>query len=142
MSLNEEEGNEKKDTNTSVPSSSCYKTPISVVSSVHGSSPVESNRHNSTPPAEKISKLEKQMVDGKPLNKVDSDLVDSDSESEVEVVYDETTQFMASGGANDASLYKDEDYDIYDTYDPEGLTKQQSAFCDMMDINLCGHIRR
>ncbi|GKD18267.1 alpha/beta hydrolases superfamily protein, partial [Tanacetum coccineum] len=92
------EGNEKKDINTSVPSSSCYKTPISVVSSVHGSLPVESNSHNSTPPAEKISKLEKQMVDGKPLNKVDSD-----SESEVEVVYDETTQFMASGGANDAS---------------------------------------
>ncbi|GJR88881.1 hypothetical protein Tco_0212892 [Tanacetum coccineum] len=42
--------------------------------------------------------------------------------SEVEVVYDETTQFMASGGANDASLYKDEDYDIYDTYDPEANT--------------------
>ncbi|GJR88877.1 hypothetical protein Tco_0212888 [Tanacetum coccineum] len=106
------EGNEKKDINTSVPSSSCYKTPISV-------------------------KTNGCILDGKPLNKVDSD-----SESEVEVVYDETTQFMASGGANDASLYKDEDYDIYDTYDPEGLTKQQSAFCDMMDINLCGHIRR
>ncbi|GJY93808.1 hypothetical protein Tco_0509590 [Tanacetum coccineum] len=46
----------------------------------------------------------------------------SDSESDVEVAYDETTQ----------------DYDIYDTYDIEGLSKKDLALCDMMDINLRG----
>ncbi|GJZ57731.1 hypothetical protein Tco_0613225 [Tanacetum coccineum] len=75
-------------------------------------------------------------------NKVDYAPVDSDSDSDVEVAYDETAQFMASGGANDASLYEDEDYENYDTYDIEGLTKQELAFDDMMDINLCGRGRR
>ncbi|GKF45344.1 hypothetical protein Tco_0131896 [Tanacetum coccineum] len=42
--------------------------------------------------------------DGKPLNKVDYDPVNLDIESDVEVAYDETVQFVASGGANDASL--------------------------------------
>nr|GEU93286.1 hypothetical protein [Tanacetum cinerariifolium] len=51
--------------------------------------------------------------DGKPLNKVDSNAVNSDSYCDVEVAYDESAQFMASGGANDARLYEDEDYDIY-----------------------------
>ncbi|GJS49259.1 retrotransposon protein, putative, ty1-copia subclass [Tanacetum coccineum] len=50
------------------------------------------------------------------------------SDSDVEVAYDETAQFMASGGANDLCLYEDEDYDIYDTYDIEGLTKQDLTF--------------
>ena len=49
---------------------------------------------------------------------------------------------MANGGANDASLYTDEDTDIYDDYDHEGLTKEQLAFCDDMDINLPSPIRR
>ncbi|GKC42121.1 hypothetical protein Tco_1059843, partial [Tanacetum coccineum] len=40
------------------------------------------------------------------------------------------------GGANDDSLYEDEDYDIYDTYDIGSLRKQKLAFFDMMDINL------
>ncbi|GKB62829.1 hypothetical protein Tco_0919015 [Tanacetum coccineum] len=145
------EGSGKKDINMSVPSRSCYKTPISVVSSIHGSSPVASDSHNSTPLAEKINKNEKLRLDGKlilvdddgkPLNKVDSVAIDSDSESEVEVAYNEIAQFMASGCANDARLYEDEDYDIYDTYDLEGLTKRQLAFCDTMDINLHGHSRR
>nr|GEX60578.1 U5 small nuclear ribonucleoprotein helicase [Tanacetum cinerariifolium] len=74
------------------------------------------------------------LVDGdeKPLNKVDFDPVNanSDSDSDIEVTYNETPQFMAGGGANDASLYEEEDYDIYDTYDIEGLTKQDLAFCD------------
>ncbi|GJV96428.1 putative reverse transcriptase domain-containing protein [Tanacetum coccineum] len=72
--------------------------------------------------------------------KVD-DLVKADSDSDVDVVYDETAQFMTSEGENDASLNKDENYDIYDTYDHEGLAKQQLAFCDRMDINLCGRAR-
>ncbi|GJY90026.1 hypothetical protein Tco_0505222 [Tanacetum coccineum] len=54
--------------------------------------------------------------DEKPLHKVDSDSVNSDDNSDVEVAYDETTQFMACGGANDASLYDDEEYDMYDSY--------------------------
>nr|GEV19340.1 hypothetical protein [Tanacetum cinerariifolium] len=71
--------------------------------------------------------------DGKPINKVDP--VNSDSDNEFEVAYDKTAQFMASVGANDANLYEEEDYDIYDI---EGLSKQELAFCDRMDINLRG----
>ncbi|GJT61910.1 hypothetical protein Tco_1005443 [Tanacetum coccineum] len=81
-----------------------------VVSSTHGSSPV-------------APKLMLVNDDGKPLNKVDP--VNADSNSDVEVAYDETAQFMAIGGANDASLYEDEDNDIYDTYDIKGLSKQE-----------------
>ncbi|GJX38543.1 hypothetical protein Tco_0251846 [Tanacetum coccineum] len=59
-----------------------------------------------------------------------------DSDSDVDVVYDETAQFIASGGLNNASLYEDKDYDFYDTYDLEGLMKQQLASCNRIDINL------
>ncbi|GJW13154.1 hypothetical protein Tco_0017287 [Tanacetum coccineum] len=115
-----------------------------VVFSAHGSSAVASCSPKNIPLAERINNLERQMLngklilvddDGKPLNKVDYALVNSDSESDVEVAYDETTQFMASGGANVANLYEDEDYDIYNTYDIEGLSKKDLVFCDMMDIN-------
>nr|GEY23434.1 hypothetical protein [Tanacetum cinerariifolium] len=68
--------------------------------------------------------------------------VNTYSESDVKVAYYEIGKFMANGGANDASLYENEDYDIYENYDIEGLTKQELAFCDMMDINLCGRSRR
>nr|GFC38490.1 hypothetical protein [Tanacetum cinerariifolium] len=54
--------------------------------------------------------------DGKPLNKGDYAPVNAETDINVEVAYDETAQYMASGGANDASLYDDEDYDIYNTY--------------------------
>ncbi|GKC31593.1 reverse transcriptase domain-containing protein, partial [Tanacetum coccineum] len=142
------EGNGKKDINTSVPSNLYYTPPIGVVSSVHGSLHVVCGSLNATPLARIINKLERQMLDGKLtlvddhgklLNKVDSDPVNSDSESDVEVAYDETVQLMASGGANDAILYEDEDYDIYDTYDIEGLTKQELTFYNMMYINLRKH---
>nr|GEW29595.1 hypothetical protein [Tanacetum cinerariifolium] len=84
---------------------------------------------------EMINNLERQMMDeklmlvdgdGKPLNKVDYDPVNanSDSDSDIEVAYNETPQFMAGGGANDASLYEEEDYDIYDTYDIEEVLKK------------------
>nr|GEU48788.1 reverse transcriptase domain-containing protein [Tanacetum cinerariifolium] len=39
-----------------------------------------------------------------------SEMVIDDSESDAEDVYDETAQFMASEGANDASLLEDEDF--------------------------------
>ncbi|GJY92585.1 EGF-like calcium-binding protein [Tanacetum coccineum] len=93
------EGNGKNDVHTSVPSSSYYKPYIAVISSSNGSSPVTSGSLNTTPLAEKINKIEKQMLDGKlivvdddgkPLKKVDCDPVKSDSKSEVEVAYDET----------------------------------------------------
>nr|GEX05869.1 hypothetical protein [Tanacetum cinerariifolium] len=66
------EGNGKKDINTSVPSSVYYKPLIGIVSFAYGSSPVASDH------------------DEQPLNKVDSNLVNSDSESDVKVAYDET----------------------------------------------------
>ncbi|GJW97373.1 hypothetical protein Tco_0179181 [Tanacetum coccineum] len=89
----------------SVPSSSYYKPPIGVVSSAHGSSLVAFGSLNTTSLVERINKI-KKMFDGKlmlvdddvkPLNKVDSDLVDSDSESDVEEAYDKTAQFMSIG---------------------------------------------
>ncbi|GKE25307.1 hypothetical protein Tco_1436819, partial [Tanacetum coccineum] len=98
----------------------------SVVSSAHESLHVPYDSLNTTSLVERIIKLERQILDGKlmlvdddgkPLNKVDSNLVHLKSDSKVKVAYDETAQFMASGGANDGSLYKNEDYDIYDTYD-------------------------
>nr|GEX64262.1 hypothetical protein [Tanacetum cinerariifolium] len=80
--------------------------------------------------------------DEKPLNKVDSDAVNTVSKSDVKVTYDEIAQFMASGCANDASLYENEDYDIYENYYIEDLTKQELTFYDTMDINLRGRSRR
>ncbi|GJU95988.1 retrovirus-related pol polyprotein from transposon TNT 1-94 [Tanacetum coccineum] len=47
------------------------------------------------------------------------------SDSDVEVAYNETAQFMANGGTNDASLYEDEVYDIFDTYDIEDYPKEE-----------------
>nr|GEZ34846.1 hypothetical protein [Tanacetum cinerariifolium] len=76
--------------------------------------------------------------DGKLLNKVASDSVNSDSEKDVELACDETAQFIASEGFNDASLYDDEDSDIYDTYDVESRMKQELTYCNMMDIILRG----
>ncbi|GJZ68508.1 RNA-directed DNA polymerase, eukaryota, reverse transcriptase zinc-binding domain protein [Tanacetum coccineum] len=61
---------------------------------------------------------------------------------EVEDVYDTTANFMASGDANDASLLEDGDYDIYDTYDLDGLNNVQRALCEAFDINLRGKLRR
>ncbi|GJS49915.1 alpha/beta hydrolases superfamily protein [Tanacetum coccineum] len=62
-----------------------------MVSSTHGSSLVPSSSLNSIPLTKMINKIERQMLDGnlmvvdddeKPLNKVDSDLVNLDSESD------------------------------------------------------------
>ncbi|GJR28978.1 hypothetical protein Tco_1105210 [Tanacetum coccineum] len=63
-----------------------------MVSSSHGSSPMASGSLNTTRLAERFNKLERQMLDGKLLNKVDSDPVNSNSDSDVEVDYDETDQ--------------------------------------------------
>ena len=58
---------------------------------------------------------------------------------EVEDDYNETSHSMASGYSYNASLHEDEDFDLYDTYDLQGLNPEQLAFCDSMDINLRGH---
>ncbi|GJW73642.1 alpha/beta hydrolases superfamily protein [Tanacetum coccineum] len=72
-----------------------------VVSSAYGSSPVAYGSQNITPLAERISNLERKILDGKlmlvdddgkPLNKVYYAPVNSDSNSGVEVAYDEMTQ--------------------------------------------------
>ncbi|GKD23314.1 hypothetical protein Tco_1225017 [Tanacetum coccineum] len=59
-------------------------------------------------------------------------------------------QFMASlsnrsgGGANDASLLEDEDYDIYDGLenDDYDISEEQLTFCDAFDITLRGRVRK
>ena len=43
---------------------------------------------------------------------------------------------MTNGGAYDATLCEDEDYDLFDTYDLQGLTSEQHVLCDAMNINL------
>ncbi|GJV21350.1 hypothetical protein Tco_1370370 [Tanacetum coccineum] len=93
---------------------------------------VEGNGKKDINTTERINKVEKQMLDvplmlmdgnGKPLNKVDSDPVDLDRKSEVEVAYYETAQFMTSRGVNDSRLYEEEDYDIYDTFLDKGFPR-------------------
>jgi hypothetical protein len=108
---------------------------------------------------DRINNLEAQILDGKlvlliddgkplPMQKeanvtsvygpsftIEMQGEDSDSD-EVEDVYDDASHFMTSGGAYYASLHEDEDYDLYDIYDLQGLTPEQRAFCDAMDINL------
>ncbi|GJW80385.1 hypothetical protein Tco_0144360 [Tanacetum coccineum] len=114
---------------------------------------------NVTPIVARINDLERQMFDeklvlvddnGKPLKtKVNkstsipstSKKVVDESESDIEDIYDETAQYMASGDANDPSLLEDEDYDTYDTYDLDVLTESQMAFVKAFDINLRGQIR-
>ncbi|GKE98522.1 hypothetical protein Tco_0021873 [Tanacetum coccineum] len=83
------------------------------------------------------------VVDIHPSQKVmtTTRLVPKNSD-EVEDVYDTTANFMASGDANDASLLEDGDYDIYDTYDLDGLNNVQRALCEAFDINLRGKLRR
>ncbi|GJV53085.1 hypothetical protein Tco_1448826, partial [Tanacetum coccineum] len=67
--------------------------------------------------------------------------VTDESASDIEDIYDESAQYMGSGGANDPSLLEDEDYDTYDTYDLDGLMESQMAFAKAFDINLRGQIR-
>ncbi|GJZ15031.1 hypothetical protein Tco_0550708 [Tanacetum coccineum] len=67
-------------------------------------------------------------------------------DNEVEEVFNETTQFIASsskqdgGGANDASRLVNcidcEDYELYESYkDACDLTKEHMEFCKVFDIN-------
>ncbi|GJY86047.1 hypothetical protein Tco_0500073 [Tanacetum coccineum] len=73
-----------------------------------------------------------------------------ESDSEVEGIDGDIARFMASlvnragGGANDASLLEDEDYDIYDDYeiDVYDLSEEQLPFCDAYGIRLRGRVRK
>ncbi|GJY67593.1 RNA-directed DNA polymerase, eukaryota [Tanacetum coccineum] len=63
----------------------------------------------------------------------DSEKVVDESESLIDDIYDETAQYMANGGANDASFLEDEDYDTYDSYDLEGLIEDQTDLAKAFD---------
>nr|GEY39818.1 hypothetical protein [Tanacetum cinerariifolium] len=54
-------------------------------------------------------------IEGKGNIIVDSKKATEESGRNVEDVYNEIAQYMASGGANDASFLEDEDYDIHDS---------------------------
>ncbi|GJR15330.1 hypothetical protein Tco_0797982 [Tanacetum coccineum] len=81
-------------------------------------------------------------------NNKESDVVDKESKSEVEEVYNETASFMASKsgcGTGRKSLYErwknDYDDNPYDVEECEDLANEQLAFCDAFDKSLCGHAR-
>ncbi|GJX80885.1 RNA-directed DNA polymerase, eukaryota [Tanacetum coccineum] len=69
----------------------------------------------------------------------DATKVVEESDSVVDDVYDEMAQFMSCGCANDASLLKDGDYDIYDGYENKvfDLTKEKLALCDVSMERVC-----
>ncbi|GKB68653.1 hypothetical protein Tco_0930065 [Tanacetum coccineum] len=117
----------------------------------HGSS-------SNTPIIDKIDKLKRQMLDGKLMFVSDdgNPLVPTgnvDSESEVEVVFDETANLMIStsfkGGSDKGystnSLFeqwretkRDDDYDPYDDnfYESHDMPDHLQAICDDLDITI------
>ncbi|GJX14104.1 hypothetical protein Tco_0205862 [Tanacetum coccineum] len=123
---------------------------------VHGSS-------SNTPIIEKIDKLECQILNGK-LTFVDDDRKalymvitkgNEDSESEVEVVFNETTNLMASvslkGGSDKGygtkslleqwrETKRDDDYDQYDEnlYESRDMSDHLQAIYDDLDITVHG----
>nr|GEW33677.1 hypothetical protein [Tanacetum cinerariifolium] len=96
--------------------------------------------------------------DGKPLKKVDY-LVNADSDSEVEEVFNETAGFMASrsskvdnhsksgSGVESKSMYEQwrdtyvEDRYNDDNFDDCGLTDASLKFANAFDISLHGQLR-
>ncbi|GJS06430.1 hypothetical protein Tco_0363226 [Tanacetum coccineum] len=117
-----------------------------------------------TPIIDKIDKIERQMLDGK-LMFVDDDrnpLVPTgnvDSESEVEVVFDETANLMASTSFKGESgsgygtnslleqwrkIKRDDDYDAYDDdlYESHDMSNHLQAICDDLDITVHGRKKK
>ncbi|GJS59687.1 hypothetical protein Tco_0654471 [Tanacetum coccineum] len=112
-----------------------------------------------------INNLERQTLggklllvddDGKPLKNVESS-VNSDSESEVKEVFNETADFMTStslksggeSGYGTKSLLEqwretkvDNDYEPYDEdlYDRYDMSENLQAICDDLDIKV--HVRK
>ncbi|GJU32559.1 hypothetical protein Tco_1176148 [Tanacetum coccineum] len=124
---------------------------------VHGSS-------SNTPIIDKIDKLERKILDGK-LIFVDDDgnpLVPTSnvgSDSEVEVVFDETANLMASmcfkGGSDKGydtnslleqwrETKQDDDYDPYDDdlYESHDMSDHLQAICDDLDITVRGRKKK
>ncbi|GJZ05258.1 hypothetical protein Tco_0538533 [Tanacetum coccineum] len=90
----------KKDT-TNMASSFNIKGPMNDINLVTLTNYFEALKEN-----DNICKNVGTSVDRKVGNTVnEAENVVEDSDSDVEVAYDETAEFMASGGANDASLY-------------------------------------
>lgn len=98
-----------------------------------------------------VSKVAQNLEDNQESKKSNSnvDKIMEDSESDVEDIYDETSQFMAygsgsggGGGASNLEYYDDDDF--YGDYDDQvyDLTEEQQAFCKAFDINLRGQIKR
>nr|GEV19488.1 zinc knuckle CX2CX4HX4C [Tanacetum cinerariifolium] len=129
-----------------------------------GSLKVVYGSSSNTPILDKIDKLKLQILDGK-LMLVDDDgnpLVPTssvDSESEVEVVFDETVNLMASttfkGGSDRCygtnslleqgrETKRDEDYDPYDDdlYESHDMFHHLQAICDDLDITICGRKKK
>nr|GEV91036.1 hypothetical protein [Tanacetum cinerariifolium] len=142
------------------------KDTLVVVSSPDGSSPRHLVIQIRPPLATRINGLERQMLDGKlvlvdddgkPL-KPHFDPVNADSDSEVDMVFSETTSFMASmsskvnkssksgSGTGNKSLYKTwketckEPYDD-DDFDDCCLIDAQIKFANTFDISLRGQLR-
>ncbi|GKF72099.1 hypothetical protein Tco_0208213, partial [Tanacetum coccineum] len=108
--------------------------------------------------------LERQIIEGKLLFMDDDGkpLVATtyvDSECEVEVVFDETTNLMASAsskGGNDRGYgnnslleqwretYRDDDYDPYDEdlYESHDMSDHLQAICDNLDITVRGRKKK
>ncbi|GKF22947.1 hypothetical protein Tco_0075269 [Tanacetum coccineum] len=120
---------------------------------------------SNTPIGEKINKIERKICEGK-LRLLDNDgnpLVPSgivESDSEVEVVFDETANLRISTSGKDRSdkgygtnslleqwrdFYSDnDDYDPYnnDMYKNHDLSEHLQSICDDLDITVCGRKKK
>nr|GEY24110.1 hypothetical protein [Tanacetum cinerariifolium] len=122
---------------------------------------------SNTPIGEKINKIERQIYEGK-LRLLDNDrnplvptsIMESDTEVEVEVVFDETANLRILRSGNDRSdkgygtnslleLWRDsypdnDDYDLYDDdmYENHDLSEHLQSFCDDLDIIVCGRKKK
>nr|GEW45196.1 hypothetical protein [Tanacetum cinerariifolium] len=96
---------------------------------------------NTTPLAAKINDLERQMLDEK-LVFVDDDGKPLKPSMKKEV--NMSSICMLSGGANDADLLEDEDFDRYDGFEDDvyDLPKAQKAFCDLFYISFRSWVRK
>nr|GEV73438.1 hypothetical protein [Tanacetum cinerariifolium] len=135
-------------------SKSVGKGPLNLA---HGSS-------NNTPIIDKIDKLECQILDGKHML-VDDDgnplvpMGNVDSESEVDVVFDEAANVIAStsfkGGSDRGydtnsmleqwrETERDDDYDPYndDLYESHDMYDHLEAICDDLDITVHGRRKK
>nr|GEV05282.1 hypothetical protein [Tanacetum cinerariifolium] len=120
---------------------------------------------SNTPIGEKINKIERQICEGK-LKFMDDDwnpLVPTgimESDSEVEVVFDETVNLRISTSGKDRSnkgyatnslleqwrnsYSENDDYDAYDDdmYENHDMSEHLQSICDDLDITVCGRKKK